>query len=95
MLAHQVLDVERHLPTLLILRFGLESRHPALCDPIGHNPIDFAIGDPLHCFVGQIERLAAHKPVNSAMISVKIDSFILLIDIVYSSILTCAGQAYG
>lgn len=60
MLTHQVLDVERHSPTLLNIRFGLESRHSALCDPIGHNPIDLAIGDALHCFVGQIGRLDFH-----------------------------------
>jgi hypothetical protein len=60
MLAHQVFHVKRHLPSLIGFCLGTKGGHPALLDPIGDHPVDFAIGDSVDRMAGEVGRLYFH-----------------------------------
>ena len=65
-LAHQVLNVERHLPSFIGCRF-LKGRHTALLDPVGNHPINFAVRYTLHLLVGEVSRLDRHSLSNISL----------------------------
>src|SRR5262249_408120 len=61
MQASQASHIECCLPTLAVVHFGFEERHPALLDAVGNNPIDFPFSQPMHCMAGQISGLDLHS----------------------------------